>query len=371
MHRAAIALGLEAWVVGGRESPPTLAELSVVAALDRRTERHVPRWAGGYVLDPLVADRRAEKHLRDRVTPLCGPTSVVVASSVNHRHYGALARWLDGLDEAEAPALAVMLRVSEYDAARGRWERTAVLTRRGLRELERTARHRRVHLLTDSEPLVEEYGALTSLPVALVPIPYLVPDVLVERATTSPQPLRLGFFGQARVEKGFPVLVEALDLLAARGRIAGLAVTVQCYVRPGYPGQARHDHLAALPRSVRLVPEMLDSGRYYDELISCDAVLLPYDADRYRARTSGVFADAVAAGIPVVTTHGTWMAGELGRHGAGIVCADGDGEELAGAIEELRAAWPELRRRAVEAAPRWRAGRHPREVLRSIVGLFE
>ncbi len=41
----------------------------------------------------------------------------VVASSVNHRHYGALARWLDGLDEAEAPALAVMLRVSEYDAS--------------------------------------------------------------------------------------------------------------------------------------------------------------------------------------------------------------------------------------------------------------
>jgi glycosyltransferase involved in cell wall biosynthesis len=371
MHAAATALGLDATVVGSRESPPTLAELPVVAALDRRNERHVPRWAGGYVLDPLVAGRRAEAHLRERVTPLCGPTTLVVASSVNHRHYGALARWLDGLDEAEAPALAVMLRVSEYDAARGRWERTAVLTRRGLRALERTARRRRVQLLTDSEPLVDEYGELTSLPVALVPIPYLIPDTLVKHATTSGRPLRLGFFGQARVEKGFPMLVEALERLAARDRVAGLTVTVQCYVRPGYPGQAGRDRLSALSESVRLVPEMLDPERYYDELVSCDGILLPYAADRYRARTSGVFADALAAGIPVVTTEGTWMARELARHGAGIVCADGDGEQLASAIEELCAESPELRRRAVAAAPRWRAGRNPGDVLRSVVGLFE
>ena len=244
MHPAATALGLEATVIGSMESPPTLADLPVFAALDRRTERHVPRWAGGYVLDPL-----AETHLRDRVTPLCGPTTVVVASSVNHRHYGALARWLDGLDETEAPALAVMLRVSEYDAARGRWERTAFLTRRGLRALERTAKRRRVQLLTDSEALVEEYGELTSLPVAMVPIPYLIPDALVEPARATGRLLRLGFFGQARVEKGFPMLVEALELLAARHRVAGLAVTVQCYVRPGYPGQARRDRLSALSES--------------------------------------------------------------------------------------------------------------------------
>ena len=83
MHPAATALGLEATVIGSTESPPTLADLPVFAALDRRIERHVPRWAGGYVLDPLVAGRLAETHLRDRVTPLCGPTTVVVASSVN------------------------------------------------------------------------------------------------------------------------------------------------------------------------------------------------------------------------------------------------------------------------------------------------
>ncbi len=371
MRNAAASRGLEVVVVGNREAPTRLADLAVVPALDRLSEQHVPRWAGGYLLDPVVASRRIRAQLREQVGHLCSARTLVVASSVNHRHYAALASWVEDVEATDAPALAVMLRASEFDGARGRRHATAVLTRIGLHALERAAEHRSVRLFTDSDELAAEYARLTSLPVAVVPTPYLVPDSIAAPATREAGALRLGFFGQARVEKGFPELTSAIERLSADGGLDGLAFTVQCYVRPGYQGQARHDASRALAVAARVLPEMLDSERYFAELASCDAVLLPYAPNRYHSRTSGVFVDALATGLPVVTTAGTWMARQLERHGAGIVYAGRTGDALASAIVELRARFPELRRDAIAAAPRWRSGRHPRDLLGAVVQLFE
>jgi hypothetical protein len=47
----------------------------------------------------------------------------------------------------------------------------------------------------------------------------------------------------------------------------------------------------------------------YQRLIArTDIMLIPYDARNYAARSSGIFAEAVAAGIPSVIFSGTWMA---------------------------------------------------------------
>jgi len=370
MRAAANELGLDAVVVGSREAHETIGDLTVVPALDRMSARHAPRWAGGYVIDPLLASRRIETQLRERVTPLCGPRTLVIASSANHRHYRALGSWLDGFADTEAPALALMLRVSELDAARGRRRPTAVLTRRGLRGLGRTSTRRSVRLLTDSEELAREYGELTPLPIAVVPTPYLVPAALEAPSPDPGRPLRLGFFGQARGEKGFPALVDAVDRLAASGRLDKLALTVQCYVRPGYEDQVALDSSSALAATARLLTEMLAPDQYVAELAACDAVLLPYSAERYRSRTSGVFVDALAAGRPVVTTKGSWMSRQLDRHGAGVTYDGGTGEALADAIEELRKRWPELRSAAAASAAAWRTGRHPRDMLEAVVRLF-
>ena len=42
-----------------------------------------------------------------------------------------------------------------------------------------------------------------------------------------------------------------------------------------------------------------------------DLVLIPYSAQSYRYRSSGVLVEAMAAGKPVVTTAGSWMAAQL------------------------------------------------------------
>src|SRR5207249_2422257 len=69
---------------------------------------------------------------------------------------------------------------------------------------------------------------------------------------------------------------------------------------------------------VELITEPLSSKEYWDLLSSGDIVLLPYDRDSYYARSSGILAESLAAGIPSLVPAGTWMAkqfvGEIYRH---------------------------------------------------------
>ena len=87
-----------------------------------------------------------------------------------------------------------------------------------------------------------------------------------------------------------------------------------------------------LESSVRLDGRYLDNGQLAALQASADVVLLPYDS-RDQA-TSGVLAEAVAAGIPVVATcfpH----AVELLADGAGLVVAHKDPESIAHALRTI------------------------------------
>ena len=376
MRIAAVQSAMRSSTVGNRAAPEGLGGLDITPALDRLSQSFVPVWAGGYALDPLIAARRFARDLDRVVTPLSGPDTLVLAATANHRHYGALARWTLGMSRAASPALAVMLRFSEFDAQKGRWRRTATLTKRGLAALARAARTRRVGLFTDSERLASEYNELAPLPIRVIPAPFLVPDGLVAATMerSAPATLRFGFFGQARAEKGFGTLVASIEDIAARGELAGISLSVKCYVRAGYGGQAHGDleRLRELGLSeLRLLPGMLGSDAYHREFGTCDAVLLPYAPERYRARTSGVFVDALACGMPVVTTAGSWMSGELDRHGAGLVIPADDPRALTDAIIATRRRWPDLSRRARDGAPSWRKGRRPTDFVRGVASLFD
>jgi len=65
---------------------------------------------------------------------------------------------------------------------------------------------------------------------------------------------------------------------------------------------------------VRLLPDVLPRSAYIAWMQRADLVLLPYDPTRFRARTSGIFVEAIVAGRTPVVTDGTWMAHELRQH---------------------------------------------------------
>jgi glycosyltransferase involved in cell wall biosynthesis len=83
-------------------------------------------------------------------------------------------------------------------------------------------------------------------------------------------------------------------------------------------------------------------------------VVVPYDASGYREPTSGVFAEALAMGKPVVVTSGTWMAHELRRSGGGMEFADGDAADLAAKVVEVVKGYEGYARRAQDFSPEWR-----------------
>ena len=62
---------------------------------------------------------------------------------------------------------------------------------------------------------------------------------------------------------------------------------------------------------VRLLVQPMSSDEYRDFVLGGHIALIPYDRDNYYARSSGTFAEVMAAGIPVAVPAGTWMAGQL------------------------------------------------------------
>jgi hypothetical protein len=70
--------------------------------------------------------------------------------------------------------------------------------------------------------------------------------------------------------------------------------------------------LSALPTAQVLLDEApLDSAEYVALVRRVDVLVVPYAAHEYARRSSGVLAEGLAAGVPVVVPRATWMADQL------------------------------------------------------------
>ena len=62
---------------------------------------------------------------------------------------------------------------------------------------------------------------------------------------------------------------------------------------------------------VALHNEPLSTEAYKDLLLGSHITLLPYEPIEYSARSSGILAESLAAGIPVIVPAGTWLSRQL------------------------------------------------------------
>lgn len=137
------------------------------------------------------------------------------------------------------------------------------------------------------------------------------------------------------IEWGIRAIAELADLAPS------LEYVVAGQTHPkvlAHAGESYRESLQALVREFDIAPMVQIDGRYLDAdqlhalVASADVVLLPYDS-RDQA-TSGVLAEAVAAGVPVVAT-GFPHAVELLAGGAGIVVAHEDPHAIAVALRTI------------------------------------
>jgi hypothetical protein len=171
-----------------------------------------------------------------------------------------------------------------------------------------------VSFYTDTDALTEQYNRLGLFKFTTLPIPL---DESLERSKdANDRQVNITYIGDARDEKGFPLLPRLVGDLRAAGYTENeIKFTFQSNFN--VPGGELGSRIAKaelsmdLLEQVNLVDGPFDSDEYTNLVNKADILLVPYDAYNYYARSSGVFAEALVAGIPVVTSDKSWMSQEL------------------------------------------------------------
>lgn len=182
-------------------------------------------------------------------------------------------------------------------------------------------------------------------------------------------PTHLLVAGGARLDKGFDRVVALVEALHAQG--SALPVVVQTSaeeqhlrdpVLTGLLDRLRRSPYPAL----RLLPDALDA-QAYRALFRGAVVLQPYAADAFADRVSGVTLDALAAGAPVVTTAGTWMARCIEPFAAGVATADLGPQALLRAVDSVFADAAGYAARAGQASTALRAEHSARKLIDAVL----
>ncbi|HEX5445130.1 MAG TPA: hypothetical protein VFW87_14925 [Pirellulales bacterium] len=188
----------------------------------------------------------------------------------------------------------------ELLAMRNAFQRCADLHRNGV-----------LSFYSDTEELSAHYQHATGLAFDTLPVPHTQ-----RPADPEPGSLQICYLGDARTEKGFHHLPHIVgDLWRDYVKAGKLAFTIQAnYNVPlGEPSAivARGKLRQYKSDRLRLIESPLSSRDYWQVLRASGVNLLPYDRQNYFARSSGILAESLAAGVPVVVPAGTWMSRQI------------------------------------------------------------
>lgn len=169
----------------------------------------------------------------------------------------------------------------------------------------------RAHFWTDTLELSEQYEALGVYPFGTLPI--AMPDEIFDFAedrVDETTPCVFGYLGDARPEKGFvelPAVVEALAVGDVRPDVRFLVQTnynVPGGIRATRSARLRLEHMDNF--GVRTIDKPQDGDEYLAAVRACDALLVAYTSPLYFAGSSGILAEALAAGRAAIAYDNTW-----------------------------------------------------------------
>lgn len=167
-----------------------------------------------------------------------------------------------------------------------------------------------VQFYTDTDALADEYSEWTHRPFTVLPLPHTHLPVSRQDSGT----LQISYLGDARHEKGYhflPAIVRSVH--PECGDRVRFVVQSNFGIPGGEPGiaEARAELKSHSEKSVTVIEQALSSDEYRKTLCRSDLLLLLYEPERYRMRSSGVLIEALAAGIPVLVQAGSWLARQL------------------------------------------------------------
>jgi len=182
----------------------------------------------------------------------------------------------------------------------------------------------KVYFWTDTDQLTDQWNRLGAAEFHTLPIP-IDAEYAEPRHKAPADPLTVVYAGDARQEKGYQYLPRVVGDLWDDQRATGVEATrdtrfvFQSNFSGGTgdaPSRVARAQLVSLaeaggPDRLKLLMEALDCDAYRELVVSGDVVLVLYDRNNYYARSSGIFAEAMIAGLPVVVPCGSWMSVHL------------------------------------------------------------
>ena len=310
----------------------------------------------------ILARRRFQSDLLQGIGPAdVRREDIIFAEMLAPRNLAGWLRWLKSFPKRREPTLVLHLgyAAERFGADPGLPQL--------LGSLKRSGKLSRARFVTDSDMLREKYQAILQQPVTLLPL-------VVSRRTSEcykppGTPPHFACLGNARQEKGFAEILAAIDILNADGPPPHARFTLQSSDPDAPSAAARASFRSATAKFVSLITRPLDDDSYLQLLKDADVLLLPYHADIYRDRTSGVFSEAMTAGKPVITTEGSFLGLEVGREGTGWLVRDRDPGSVAQAIRRAISELEPVAARCAELMPRYKPMFHPDIFVSQLLGL--
>lgn len=223
---------------------------------------------------------------------------------------------------------------------------TAQLFRCLIRSLRTQVQQGRVILGAETRPMRDALARLTGVPFAYFPHPVGPLPGAAVKAEPGKDQIVMASYGSARHEKGSDVLVGAVAEYCRRYPDSRAQFVLQSVEGNDELWGRLHGN-----SKVRLIPRYFANGEYSRQLLATDVLLLPYRRSSYGLRVSRVVIEAMAQGIPVVTTRGTTLADQAREFGAAVFCEDGNVESLVQVMHQMEQDFLELQQQARARKP--------------------
>ncbi|MBF0097768.1 MAG: radical SAM protein [Magnetococcales bacterium] len=219
----------------------------------------------------------------------------------------------------------------------------------------------RVQFFVDSVTLRDYYHELAGVEAQLLPISIdftplasLAVESVEESSVSSS--MTVLFLGEARGEKGFTLLPEAIRLVQEQCSDIVFDVHIT-NINP--QDQPVLDRLREMGQGVRLTENVRLYGEaYFQKIAAADVVLIPYSPLSYTYRTSHIMVEALGCGRPVVATgESSWMEQFLRplQPFPAVLMRDFSAQSLAEAVLALYRERERYQKSARDVAPRIRA----------------
>jgi glycosyltransferase involved in cell wall biosynthesis len=308
-----------------------------------------------------------------------GPNDLVFLPTANHREVHAVRRLIAKIGEKRVPRFNLEFR--HEIAQRGD---VANETRPAIVRETRFGKHffdlcraipsssgDRLALWTDTEELADDYLHLSGCPFGVLPIPFNH-GLIENQPQPGKPPLKCVYLGDVREEKGFHLLPELIRSLQHDESIRFVIQVTKPHLAAITPAlTAAINGLEALesfdPNLVELVGrdvDFLPREQYFRMLNEVDIVLCLYDAKIYRARSSGIMTEALAAGKPVIVPARTWMAHQM-PSGCGENFTDM--ASLADAVRKIVAYYPNYHANVQRQRSGWLEKHSPAALLKCLI----